>query len=270
MKPVRMGIGIAKHLAALRDPSPRTWPEDVLNEASFRRTLGLERKRSERSGRAFVLMLVESTPLLNAKPEAARQDLLNRILDALARSTRETDIKGWYSGSEIGVIFTEVDPSEGKATAAGLLARTTEALSATLAIEELNAVKLSFHVFPEPRGGSAEPPADPALYPDVVAKRGLQRATHGAKRVMDIGGSLFALVFFSPVFLLIAVAVKLTSRGPALFRQTRISRYGKRFTFLKFRSMYVGNDDGLHQRYVTELIAGSSKAGSSGEGRTGV
>jgi len=77
------------------------------------------------------------------------------------------------------------------------------------------------------------------------------------KRSMDIAGSLFALVLLSPVFIAIAVAVKLTSKGPVLFRQQRIGQYGRRFTFLKFRSMYVSNDHTIHQEYVKRLIAGT-------------
>ena len=62
------------------------------------------------------------------------------------------------------------------------------------------------------------------------------------KRMMDVVGSLLALVFFSPVFLAIAIAVKATSQGPVFFRQRRIGQNGNSFVFLKFRSMYVNND----------------------------
>jgi len=58
-----------------------------------------------------------------------------------------------------------------------------------------------------------------------------------AKRVFDIVFSLLALVFISPVLLLIAIAVKLDSPGPVLYVSERIGRDGKRFRFLKFRTM---------------------------------
>jgi lipopolysaccharide/colanic/teichoic acid biosynthesis glycosyltransferase len=73
---------------------------------------------------------------------------------------------------------------------------------------------------------------------------------------MDIAGSLFALVLFSPLLAVIAVLVKLTSRGPILYRQVRIGRYGRRFTFLKFRSMHNKNDHKVHEEFVKRLIAG--------------
>jgi lipopolysaccharide/colanic/teichoic acid biosynthesis glycosyltransferase len=59
-----------------------------------------------------------------------------------------------------------------------------------------------------------------------------------------------------PLFVILAILVKLTSRGPVLFCQKRVGRYGKEFNFYKFRTMYTGNDPRIHQEYVTKLIAG--------------
>ena len=76
---------------------------------------------------------------------------------------------------------------------------------------------------------------------------------------MDIIGSGLALVIFVPVFLIIALAVKASSQGPVFFRQQRIGQYGRSFTFLKFRSMYVHNDSSVHKEYVMQLIAGQAQ-----------
>ena len=83
---------------------------------------------------------------------------------------------------------------------------------------------------------------------------------------MDVAGALAAIAVFSPLFLVIAVAVKLSSKGPMLFRQPRIGQYGRRFTFLKFRSMYVNNSSEIHKEYVRKLIAGKADQ----KGRDGV
>jgi exopolysaccharide biosynthesis polyprenyl glycosylphosphotransferase len=69
-----------------------------------------------------------------------------------------------------------------------------------------------------------------------------------AKHIFDRGSALLGLFFLSPVLLSIALAVKLTSRGPVLFRQQRVGRDGQTFSMLKFRSMVAGADrmvDGL-------------------------
>ncbi len=102
-------------------------------------------------------------------------------------------------------------------------------------------------------------PTDEALYPDLRdGDRPL--GSHLAKRAIDILGSLVALIVFSPVFLVIAVLIRLTSRGPLLFRQKRLGQYRKPFTCLKFRSMYVDNDHTIHEEYIKRLIAGRGEA----------
>ena len=60
------------------------------------------------------------------------------------------------------------------------------------------------------------------------------------KRAMDIVGATIGLVLCSPIMLTAAVAIKLTSKGPAIFKQQRAGLGGKPFTFYKLRSMHVG------------------------------
>jgi lipopolysaccharide/colanic/teichoic acid biosynthesis glycosyltransferase len=78
---------------------------------------------------------------------------------------------------------------------------------------------------------------------------------------MDIFGSLAALIAFLPAFAIIALLVKLTSKGPVLFCQKRVGQYGREFNFFKFRTMYVDNDSEIHREYVTKLIAGGADLG---------
>ncbi len=63
------------------------------------------------------------------------------------------------------------------------------------------------------------------------------------KRLIDILFSLFALIVLSPLMLAIAIAIRLTSPGKALFRQERVGRAGKRFHIYKFRSMRVNAEE---------------------------
>jgi lipopolysaccharide/colanic/teichoic acid biosynthesis glycosyltransferase len=64
------------------------------------------------------------------------------------------------------------------------------------------------------------------------------------------------MLLFLPIFVTLAILVKLTSRGPVFFCQKRVGQNGKLFDFYKFRSMYVDNDPELHREYVTQLIKG--------------
>ena len=59
------------------------------------------------------------------------------------------------------------------------------------------------------------------------------------KRALDIGISLLALIVFSPLLAVTALAIKLESRGPVIFRQTRLGLGGREFEIYKFRSMVV-------------------------------
>ena len=59
------------------------------------------------------------------------------------------------------------------------------------------------------------------------------------KRVVDIGGSLFAIVLFSPIMLFTAIAIKVTSPGPLIYKQERVGLHNQTFQMYKFRSMEV-------------------------------
>ena len=70
----------------------------------------------------------------------------------------------------------------------------------------------------------------------------MSRSSRLLKRGFDLGASLLMLTLMSPLLLVIAVAIKLDSRGPVLFRQRRIGRHGDGFEMFKFRSMFDGAD----------------------------
>jgi exopolysaccharide biosynthesis polyprenyl glycosylphosphotransferase len=76
-----------------------------------------------------------------------------------------------------------------------------------------------------------------------VPRFGLSRSSRFVKRAFDLTGAGLALVVTAPLMAAIALAIRHESRGPVLFRQTRVGREGKRFTMLKFRSMIDGADE---------------------------
>ncbi len=80
------------------------------------------------------------------------------------------------------------------------------------------------------------------------------------KRLVDITFGLFALLLTLPVLVVAALAVKWDSKGPWLFRQTRIGAGGQRFTVLKLRTMHVNNDSTEHEQFVAGLIRGDAAA----------
>jgi lipopolysaccharide/colanic/teichoic acid biosynthesis glycosyltransferase len=228
----------------------------VHSEEVFRRMIALERKRSERTQRPFVLLLMETG---RAVPTGKNSRLLLDILSALQTATRETDVTGWYdANSSLGVMFTEIT-LENNQILSTILARISEVLRLRLTTEQFSQIKFSFHLFPEEWDfNNQKRQSNPTLYPDLHKRNGSNRIGRASKRAIDILGSVFLLVLLSPLFVLIAAAIKLSSPGSVLFRQKRIGEHGIPFTFLKFRSMYVNNDASQHQEYVRKLIAGQA------------
>lgn len=78
-------------------------------------------------------------------------------------------------------------------------------------------------------------------YYDILKKR---KFSLFMKRLFDIVVSLTLLIFLSPVFVILAIAIKLDSKGPVFYRQTRVTQYGKEFRIFKFRSMVTDADKG--------------------------
>ena len=238
----------------------------VLNGESFQRMLALERKRSERSRKPFLLMLVDLGERL---PSASNGKASNDIVSALSLATRVTDVIGWYKDDSVfGILFTEVVIEDRSSIMGTMMTRISTMLGKALSPEQLNQVSISLHLFPEEWDFDIRHrPSNPTLYPDLSKLQSRRKHSFAVKRLMDVVGSGIALIFFAPVFLLIGLVIKMTSKGPVFFRQQRIGQHGEPFTFLKFRTMHVNNDPGLHREYVRKLIAGQAEpAPSNGNG----
>jgi lipopolysaccharide/colanic/teichoic acid biosynthesis glycosyltransferase len=87
-----------------------------------------------------------------------------------------------------------------------------------------------------------------------------------AKRLVDIVLSLALIIIAAPLLLFLGLLVRLTSAGPALFRQDRLGRDKQPFTMLKLRTMQIDNDDRLHRDYVANLLSAGRAATAAGNG----
>jgi lipopolysaccharide/colanic/teichoic acid biosynthesis glycosyltransferase len=229
----------------------------VLSEEAFHKTISIERKRTERSRKPFLLMLLDTAKA----PAPDQQGVLSKLFSSLQLSTRETDVTGWYKHSAIiGVMFTEIGNEERNAIVSTMITRVSATLRDNLSFEEFNQISISFYLFPEdwdPKIPQRSP--HHTLYPDLQRRDNARKHFHITKRVMDVVGSSAALLVLAPLFLLISAAIKLTSKGPVFYRQPRIGRHGVPFVCLKFRSMYLDSDSGVHESYVRDLIAGRAQ-----------
>jgi lipopolysaccharide/colanic/teichoic acid biosynthesis glycosyltransferase len=231
-----------------------------LEEDTFHTMLALERRRAERSRKPFVLMLLDAHSLFQ-NGNSGR--LLEQLTSAVLASSRETDLIGWYKqGSILGVIFTEVNLSEKNPITQALLGKVVKALHERVDRQYASKVVITAHLFPENLNQNGpDSSADVPLYPDLTQQGSRKRLPLIAKRAIDIAGSAALLLVLSPIFALIAIAIKLSSEGAVFFAQERLGQFGAPFKCLKFRTMYSNNDPKIHRDYVERFIAG--KAGES-------
>jgi lipopolysaccharide/colanic/teichoic acid biosynthesis glycosyltransferase len=236
--------------------SPSNLMQKILPEDLFLGMLCLERKRAERSGKKFLLLLLDAADAAETRRQA---ELLKGVINAANAARRETDPAGWYKHNSIlGIIFTELGTFGDAATIDKLLEKIHEALLAQLSGEDVQLVHVSAHIFSDDSNDKdSNNLANPTFYPDLVHEQRAKRVPLLLKRVMDIIGGVTALVLFSPLLVVIALVVKLTSKGPILFKQERLGQFRKTFTFLKFRSMHVNNDPEIHQEFMRRLISGA-------------
>jgi lipopolysaccharide/colanic/teichoic acid biosynthesis glycosyltransferase len=239
----------------------------VLPEKAFRNSIAIERKRTERSREPFLLMLVELGP----QERATDSLVLDEIAGVLLQSSRETDVVGWYEQkATMGALFTSLALNDQDLIRTTILTRLSAMLQNELPAGEIERLNITFHFYPDDwdaaqSGGSS----DRALYPDLTHPENRRKSGLALKRIIDVAGSAVIMLALFPLFVAVAVAVRLTSKGPVLFRQIRVGQYGRHFVLYKFRTMFTGSDPGVHREYVTRLIADQAErkpAGAKGDG----
>lgn len=240
-----------------------------LQEETFHNMLTLERRRAERSRKPFVLMLIESMES-NGADESNR--FMSQVTSVLVKSTRETDLVGWYKkGACLGLIFTEINLEFETPITELLRTKVLSALQNEIGADVDYRLVVTAHLYPEHRVSDGdEQGVDMRLYPDIAEKNANRGIAQVVKRVIDILGSGALLLLFGPFLAAIAIAIKLTSKGPVIFRQERVGKFGSRFKCLKFRTMYTNNDSKIHQEFIQQFIAGQAGPEKAEAGKTAV
>jgi lipopolysaccharide/colanic/teichoic acid biosynthesis glycosyltransferase/GGDEF domain-containing protein len=221
-------------------------------ETYFREKLMQERRRAERSNKPLVVMILDPENLRSIEDS---QEITECLGEGVNTCVRGTDICGLLrEGTLIGVILTEVEPEKVDTAKQIVAKKTRERLSAILSNDLANRIDITFRTYPD-AGGEGET-FDMTFYPELNAFSGRKIGGDILKRSVDIFGSMVGLLLFSPIFAVVPALIKLSSKGPVFFRQERIGRNGRKFNVLKFRSMYMDNDDVIHREYVKKLIKG--------------
>ena len=237
----------------------------VMGEELFRHTVTRERRRAERSGEPFVLLLVRMPH--GRRPAASA--LWQAAMAAVAAAKRDTDIPGWVQPEAVlGVILTGIREADLTPACHAVEARLRRELAARIDADTMRELTIHVHVTPAAGRAATHERAvdDPLLGARLHADPPRRAAYEAMKRVLDVVGSLTLLILLVPLFLLIALLVKSRSRGPVLFKQVRIGQGLKPFTMLKFRTMTVDADHALHHEFVSAFINAQVPVSAPGTG----
>lgn len=227
----------------------------ILNETQFGEMLCLERKRAERSRKPFLLVLLD---LQKAQENGHAADLISHVWASVCSASRDSDIRGWYLQEAIlGVIFVEIKPDGPVPVTDVIHAKITSALSRYLKSEDLGRIAISMYLQPD---SAANWRRWSMLYRDLRQNALEKKIPLALKRTIDIVGSAAALILLLPLLATIALLIKVSSKGPVLFRQFRVGQYGLPFAFLKFRTMFQENDLDIHKEYMRRFIAGATNS----------
>jgi lipopolysaccharide/colanic/teichoic acid biosynthesis glycosyltransferase len=223
----------------------------IPGEGQFGELLCLERRRAERSRKPFLLMLLDLRKIL---VNGNTGKVIQNVWSAVCSASRDSDIRGWFlQGAILGVIYVEVKP-EGPVPVSDIIhAKVTSALLRHIERKELELLDIRIYLQPDSASNWQK---WSGLYRDLRERDSDSKAPRAMKRGLDIIGSGTALLLLSPLMAVLALLVKISSKGPVLFRQSRVGYRGIPFTFLKFRTMRECNDGSVHREFVHRFISG--------------
>lgn len=217
----------------------------------FLRQLRIEKRRAERSKAPL------SIALLNFEKQAIdAPNRLEHFITPLQEHVRETDIIGYVDHGVIAVLFPDTGKEGVEQCATKILNGYTKPPFSIVTATYPDQIFTSLQ---KDKEGSEE--VSPLFVGDSTESL---RFEIRLKQGIDFAGALLALVLLSPVMVITALVIKLSSPGPAIFRQTRVGKKGVPFTFYKFRSMHLNTDEGIHREYITRFINGRHEESNQG------
>ncbi len=222
----------------------RSLAAQLLPRSYFLEQLYLEKRRSDRTNSPLTFVLFQ---LAGSSGAEIGNHLL--FLEFIQQNIRETDSLGYVNEDTIGLLL----PHTGLNGAQKLVKKVTDGCAdLRLSVRFATYPDQLFDEFSDATGE----PLDlcPLFLDDPARARSLRDLL---KRLIDVVGSFMGLILLGPLMLLAAVAIKIDSKGPIIFKQIRMGQRGQPFVFYKLRSMRSNSDDQIHREYIAKLIRGS-------------
>lgn len=211
------------------------WTPLLESQREFQRTLAKERSRVDRNGNCFGFIILRLGSLDKARSETIQ---LAKLLHV---RLRDTDEKGHLGLGRIGIMLPETGAPETEFVMRDIL---------KMAGEVNLKVDGEAFVYPDRENTSKADHTETLEQPahqveDHISEPvAMMLPTYPRwKRVMDISGALVGLALGSPLLLVSALLIKLTSRGPVLFTQARTGYLGEPFRIFKLRTMVINAED---------------------------
>jgi lipopolysaccharide/colanic/teichoic acid biosynthesis glycosyltransferase len=233
-----------------RNRSARAPAGEVLSRHEFLQQFQREKRRADRSKAPFATTIFEFAAGIFGEDETA-----DRLMNILCTNKRDTDFVGILDDKRVAVLLTDTDAGGARQFIQKVRQRT-----------EFFALSTVVETYPgrlfDALAGQEKSAAHPVAPFALEAPTRSRKAGYWLKRSIDFIVAAGTLIVISPLMLAVAIAIALDSPGPAIFRQIRIGRGGRPFDFYKFRSMYVGADERVHQEYVRRLITSTEQRGA--------
>jgi lipopolysaccharide/colanic/teichoic acid biosynthesis glycosyltransferase len=226
--------------APLQDELRKGKRRQLIGQDLFADVLTRELKRADRFEEAFALLLIS---LGDRSTEATRRE----VAEAVTAARWDTDIVGWFEQDRVIGLIRPLAHVERAEAAAALAATVQRELLRAIRPEGPATCSIRLEVYSAQAQAAARPSRTSWQKTNAAARE-------VSKRALDVAGSLSLLCLLSPVFLAVCGLIKLTSKGPVLFRQVRVGQENRPFTMFKFRTMHVNADPAIHQQYVTQFI----------------
>ena len=241
----------------------------IYADKEFVNLVSRERARVDRGGNGF------SVVIFYLENREQHPDLFKMLIKVISRRIRVTDEIGRVDKKSVGVLLLDVSARD----ALRLASEIQEALHHTSLAIGYRIVNYPSGLFGNTGSGSELPgkrsekvspihgAIDHALEDDrskgrkKIRSNGMESVdtffAHSLplwKRSIDILGSGLGILLFLPFGILVAFMIKAVSPGPVFFKQERLGFMGRPFKLLKFRTMHVKADSGVHRDYVCDLI----------------
>jgi lipopolysaccharide/colanic/teichoic acid biosynthesis glycosyltransferase len=211
---------------------PSSGADTLVDERRFRFELARERMRTDRNGSPLAILLIE------LPEDRATPDDFEFLARVLSERLRITDTAGRIADRCVGVLLPDTSKSGAWKVASDICG-----------VYPTGHDRPNCEVIVYPEDGDTQI-GPRTVREDQAAANGVQNGlpslfvfhTPRTKRVIDLFGASIGLLFAAPLFILLAAAIKATSRGPVIYTQEREGLGGRRFRIYKFRTMRLDAD----------------------------